>query len=151
MRAGIKLGHREEFYRADEGRILGSEEFVDETIHRIGETKPARRKGGQNHPRPTFDALALVSAVEMICRLDRAEFCGPGKKAAVVAAKEALIVVGHEAGANMKVLSSITGISSSALSRRLDTARCKARRDKAAANLIEMVEKRYQRIAKSQA
>ena len=62
-----------------------------------------------------------------------------------------LIVVGHEAGANMKVLSSITGISSSALSRRLDAARCKARRDKGAADLIEMVEKRYQRIAKSQA
>ena len=151
VRAGIKLGHREEFYRADEGRILGSEEFVDETIHRIGETNPARRKGGQNHPRRTFDAPALVSAVEMVCRLGRAEFCGPGKKAAVVAAKEALIVVGHAAGANMKVLSSITGISSSALSRRLDAARYKARRDKDTADLIEKVEKRYQRIAKSQA
>lgn len=149
--AGIKLGHREEFYRADEGRILGSEEFVDETIHRIGETKRARKRGDQNHPRRLFDAPALVSAVEMVCRLDRVEFCGPGKKAAVVAAKEALIVVGLEAGANMKVLSSITGISSSALSRRLDAARFKARRDKGAADLIEMVEKRYQRIAKSQA
>src|SRR6266851_1860335 len=35
--AGMKLGHREEFYLAEEGRILGTEEFVDATIHRIGE------------------------------------------------------------------------------------------------------------------
>ena len=41
--AGIKLGHCEEFYAADEGRILGSEEFIDATIHRIGETGRANR------------------------------------------------------------------------------------------------------------
>ena len=151
VKAGMKLGHREEFYQAEEGRILGSEEFVDETIHRIGETTRTIKHGGQNHPRRSIDAPALVSAVEMVCRLDRAEFCGPGKKAAVVAAKEALIVVGHEAGAQMKVLSTITGISSSALSRRLDAARCKARRDEGTADLIKKVEKHYWRIAKSQA
>src|SRR5712691_8142515 len=39
--AGIKHGHRDEFYAAEEGRILGSEEFVDATIHRIGETRRA--------------------------------------------------------------------------------------------------------------
>jgi hypothetical protein len=33
----MKLGHKEEFYRADEGRILGSEEWVAETKNRIGE------------------------------------------------------------------------------------------------------------------
>jgi len=27
--AGMKYGHREEFYAAEEGRILGTEEFVD--------------------------------------------------------------------------------------------------------------------------
>src|SRR6266446_6280450 len=37
--AGIKQGHCEEFYAADEGRILGTEEFGDATIHRIGEAK----------------------------------------------------------------------------------------------------------------
>src|SRR5437773_4061213 len=36
--AGIRLGHHEEFYLADQGRILGTEEFIDATIHRIGET-----------------------------------------------------------------------------------------------------------------
>ncbi|PYS73525.1 MAG: transposase, partial [Acidobacteria bacterium] len=34
--AGMKLGYQEEFYLANEGRILGSEEFVDATVHRIG-------------------------------------------------------------------------------------------------------------------
>jgi len=43
--AGMKLGHQDEYYLADEGRILGSEEFVDATIHRIGETALPRRKG----------------------------------------------------------------------------------------------------------
>ena len=37
VRAGMTLGHREEFYRADEGRILGSEDWVAETKNRIGE------------------------------------------------------------------------------------------------------------------
>src|SRR5438445_6542952 len=37
--AGMKIGHQEEFYQTDDGRILGTEEFVDATIHRIGEIK----------------------------------------------------------------------------------------------------------------
>ena len=41
--AGIKLGHCEEFYAADAGGILGSEEFIDATIHRLGETGRANR------------------------------------------------------------------------------------------------------------
>src|SRR5258707_9165834 len=41
--AGMKHGHRAEFYVADEGRILGTEEFVDATIHRIGETSRSNR------------------------------------------------------------------------------------------------------------
>jgi REP element-mobilizing transposase RayT len=36
VEAGLKQGHCREFYAADEGRILGSEEFIDATIHRIG-------------------------------------------------------------------------------------------------------------------
>src|SRR5262245_11195560 len=37
VRAGMRLGHQEEYYPAEESRILGSEEFVAETKHRIGE------------------------------------------------------------------------------------------------------------------
>jgi hypothetical protein len=42
--AGMKLGHQAELYLTDEGRILGTEEFVDATIHRIGETRRSVRK-----------------------------------------------------------------------------------------------------------
>jgi len=49
VEAGIKQGHCGEFYAADEGRILGSEEFIDATIHRLGETarsnRDAKKKG----------------------------------------------------------------------------------------------------------
>ena len=43
VEAGIKQGHCGEFYAADEGRILGGEEFIDATIHRIGETGRSNR------------------------------------------------------------------------------------------------------------
>jgi len=45
--ARAKLGHQEQFYETENG-VLGSEEFVDEMIHRIGEfdtrAAAARRK-----------------------------------------------------------------------------------------------------------
>jgi hypothetical protein len=37
LRGGMKHGHKEEFYRADEGRMLATEEWVAETITRLGE------------------------------------------------------------------------------------------------------------------
>ena len=48
--AGIKQGHCEEFYAAEEGRILGSEEFIDATIHRIGETGRSNRGAKEMAP-----------------------------------------------------------------------------------------------------
>ena len=120
VRAGMKLGHQAEFYCAEEGRILGSEEFVDATIHRIGETKPVGKnkdkRGAADAMR--FDAEALLTAVEKVCGLEREKFCGRGKDAALVRAKEALILVGHRAGASNKALSDLIGISSSTVSRR---------------------------------
>src|SRR5438552_902297 len=61
--AGMKLGHQEEFYRAEEGRILGGEEFVDATIHRLGETKRPRRASAAEGARESFDAERSVAAV----------------------------------------------------------------------------------------
>jgi hypothetical protein len=34
--AGIGLGHQSALYDLEDGRILGSEEFVEATIHRLG-------------------------------------------------------------------------------------------------------------------
>src|SRR5437870_3244227 len=143
--AGIKLGHRPEFYRADEGRILGSEEFVDATIHRIGETGSARKTRNKRGVTalPRFDAEVLISAVEKVCGLDREEFCSSGKSAVRVMAKEALILVGSKAGASLKVLSEITGMSSSTVSRRHMAASSKMRQRGEMNKLTDTIEKYY--------
>lgn len=122
--AGMKHGHREEFYLADEGCILGSEEFVDDTIHRIGDSGRMPRANGrkQNAEPLEFKPEALIAAVENVCGISRETFCGPGKNAQAVMAKEALILAGRAAGASMSTLSQITGLSSSTVSRRHDAA-----------------------------
>jgi len=124
--AGIKQGHCGEFYAADEGRILGSEEFIDATIHRLGETgrsnRAAKKKG---LPVCEVEPDRLVAAVERVCSIPREDFCGTSKRGPAIMAKEMLILIGLQMGASMKALSEIIGISRSALSRRHNAARRK--------------------------
>lgn len=141
--AGMKFGHQKEFYLADEGRILGAEEFVDATIHRLGETKRVLRGGDSLITSKEFDAVALLEAVEKICRIPRGDFCGPDKSAAAVTAKELFVLTGLQAGANMKVLSEITGLSSSAVSRRNEAAKFKVREKKEMRKLAASIQKAY--------
>ena len=116
------------FYAADEGRILGSEEFIDETIHRIGETDRSDRSIEKKaSPVCEFEPYDLVAVVEKVCRIPRENFCGPCKSAPAIMSKEMLILIGLQMGASTKLLSEIIGISSSALSRRHDAARLKVR------------------------
>lgn len=149
--AGIKNGHRAEFYQTDEGRILGSEEFVDATIHRIGESRrPAKRNKRTPKAQLEFDASALLSAVEDSCGIAKEKFCGPGKSSELISAKEALILVGRKAGASLKSLADLTGISSSAVSRRHDAARKKAAADAATSRLTKKIESLYLRQAEAE-
>jgi len=143
--AGIKQGHRDEFYAADEGRILGTDEFVDATIHRIGEATGATRSGKKKLTTGAreFDAPRLLLAVAKSCGIPKDKFCGPGKSSAVVDAKEMLILIGRQAGASVKTLSEITGISSSAVSRRHDAAKSKLRTDRELSKLAEKIESHY--------
>jgi putative transposase len=143
---GIKLGHQPEFYLTDEGRILGTEEFVDATIHRIGETRRAVRKerGVKVNQKFSAEALeALIEAVEKICRIPRAQFCGSGKRAGAVMAKEMFVLAGRQAGASLKILSEITGISSSAISRRHDAAIFKVRNNEELRKLAASIYEQY--------
>ena len=140
--AGMKLGHQEEFYLADEGRILGTEEFVDATIHRIGDSGRKVRRDNQKADKE-FNADALIEAVEGICRIPRGEFCGSGKSAATVTAKEMFVLTGCQAGASLKMLSEITGLSSSAVSRRHDAARLKVRENREIAKLAAIIREHY--------
>ena len=142
--AGMRLGHREEFYRAHEGSILGTEEFVDATIHRIGE----QGQGRSTVREPLvcerkFDGPALVALVEKFCGIAADEFCGVRKHAAVIRAKEAVILIGRKEGASVKELSVLTGLSSASVSRRYDIAVQKLRTDEQLRNLIAKIDRHY--------
>jgi hypothetical protein len=121
--------HYDEFDSADDGRILGSEEFVDSAIHRVGQTGRAQRPtdGRIGKPSEDFNAEALIAAVEAVLGVASGDFCGSTRSARAVAAKEALIVAGRQLGATVRELSEITGINSSNISRRYDAAMKRSR------------------------
>lgn len=143
--AGVKLGHREEFYFVDEGRILGTEEFVDATIHRIGETKRSPQMGYQDSSIASgrFHGDRLIAVVERVCGLPRKDFHGTGKSAGSVLAKEILVLTGRELGASNRVLSEVTGLSSGSVSRRYDAARLKMRESRELNKLTARIIREY--------
>jgi REP element-mobilizing transposase RayT len=125
VRAGMKLGHREEFYCADEGRILGSEEWVAETKNRIGEVPRGARP--QTKPRSRLDPEALMRAAEKVTGLAAGELYSGKKSRALVIVKEAAIVAGRELGVSNAELARLLGLDASVVSRRYESG--KARMD----------------------
>jgi putative transposase len=143
--AGMKLGNAEEFYAAHETGILGTEEFVDATIHRLGDT--GRRTLRRTEPEKSdFNPGALIIAVETICQVPKEDLCGPGKSKRTIRAKEALIAAGREAGASLSELGGMTGLSSSTLSKRCDSARRKIREDENLRRAKDEIAKLYNRL-----
>ena len=142
--AGLKHGHREEFYTSNDEQILGTDDFVDATIHRIGESR-RETVGSKKNPKAKceFQPHRLLVAVERICRISRGEFCGREKSAAAVNAKEMLILIGLQLGASRKTLCEITGISMSALSRRADSVRLKLVDDLDARHMAAEIAREY--------
>jgi hypothetical protein len=124
VQMGVKDRSIEEFHLSEDGRILGSEQFVDSTIHRIGDTGRAPRATDGRLPGQTADVntSALISAVELVCGVPRETFYGSTRSARATATKEALIVAGRRLGATVAQLAEITGIDSSNVSRRYDAA-----------------------------
>jgi putative transposase len=127
--AGAKLGHMDEYYSAGNEGILGSEEFVDAAIHRIWERDDKKPKQTRISDKIQFDGDRLVRAVESVLETERESFCGPGKSAVAVYAKEVLILAGVRAGALVKELSELTGVDPSTVSRRHDRARLRSKHD----------------------
>jgi len=121
--AGIKAGHREEFYGAEEGRILGSEEFVDETKKRVGEIPGGARPEMKKLSAPNLEWV--LEAAAKASGLTPEEICGRSKRRAVVTAKEAMIFVAHELGASNTAVARLMGVNISLISRRLDSANSK--------------------------
>lgn len=140
--AGIGMDYPEEFDSPAEGCILGSEEFVDTTIHRIGDIQ----RRCSEHPKKQdrrFDASVLISAVARVFGLSADNFCGSEKSARAVLAKEVLILIGREQGAGVSELSLIAGLNTSNISRRCDAARLKLQTDRKLAYAKAQVEKIY--------
>ena len=151
---GMKLGHNEQFYLSEEGQILGTDEFVDATIHRLGQTNRIGREG-QMKAHKEFNADALIEVVEEVCKIPRTEFFGSSKRANVVTAKEMFVFIGTQAGANLRLLAETSGMSSSTASRRNGAARLKVREEvkmsKLAKKILKLYRQRCLRIAESRA
>jgi hypothetical protein len=137
-------------YFPAESDILGSEEFVDDIIHRIGDVGKRPRRNSKKADRP-FDAEALIASVETVFGLRREKFCGRGKNAQAVMAKEVSILGGRNAGATLSDLSVIVDLDTSTVSRRNDAASQRVNADSKLAYAIDLVEKEYYaRIAELQ-
>jgi REP-associated tyrosine transposase len=135
MRAGMKLGHREEFYRADEGRILGTEECVAETKNRIGEIPRGARP--QVKARSRLDGVALMRAAQSVTGLHEDELCGGRKTRALVQVKEAMIIVGRELGASNADLARLLRLDASVVSRRHESGRSKMNESRETRRLVK--------------
>lgn len=88
----------DEFSLSDGGRMLGSEEFVDAMIHRLGDTgKPYKPTDGRLGltPPTDFDGAALIAAIEQVFELPREYFMGASRRhRSAVLIKEALLMSG---------------------------------------------------------
>ena len=87
---GMPITDDESIYSSAENDVLGSEEFVDANIHRLGTTdvRPVSRSPEQTL---LFNAECLITAAEAVFRIPRHEFSGPGKDKRSIMAKELLI------------------------------------------------------------
>lgn len=117
VKAGIGEPSQDEYYRASEGRLLGSDEFLEEIKHRVGEHRAAR-KGFE--PTSTED---LLNAAAKSSGLSRQELCSKSKNRETVAVREAVIVVGRERGISNRELAEALGIDGSAVTKRVEAAR----------------------------
>lgn len=142
--AGKRLGHQEKLYATDCG-ILGSEEFADSMIHRIGEHDvfaAARRRNDLKMARGC-DTDALLGAVEKVFQIGKEDLCG-GKASKIVDAKEALVLSGRRLGASLAEMSDLMGVNASTVSRRYDAAKSRLATDDHMSETVANLMKQYE-------
>ena len=128
-------------------KIVGSKEFVDETIHRMGE---ADKWAGKHRDVLPFDADLLLNVIEQVFEMERENFFGSGKNKRIITAKEVFILIGKESGATITEMSGIVGLHQSNAGRRSDAARQKCKTDPEFESTWKKVQEKYkQRIALS--
>ena len=99
--------------------MLGSEDFVEEIRHRVGEHRKVRA---------SFKRLSvedLLGAAEKSSGLSREALSGKRRDWRTVAVREAVIVVGRERGISNSELAKGLGIDPSAVTRRVEAARAR--------------------------
>ncbi len=136
----------EAFTILDGGRILGSDEFVDATIHRIGETgkvyKPTDGRLGREVVR--IDEAALIASAEQVFDLPREYFLGSGNRHRnAVLVKEAILASGCRIGASLAELSRLIGLTASTASRRHDSAQVRLKNDENFKTHVSRVVEQY--------
>jgi REP-associated tyrosine transposase len=144
VEAGIKAGHREEFYGAEGGRLLGSEEFVDDTKKRAGEIPRGARPEIKRRSVPNLEGV--IEAAAKASGLTPEEICSRSKRRAVVTAKEALIFVAHELGASNTAVAKLMGADSSLVSRRLDSAKRKMTDSGKVQKLVKLIRRLIRKV-----
>ena len=117
VEAAIGQKSQEEYYRAAEGRLLGSEEFLEEIKHRVGEHRSVR---GESR---VFTIEELLNAAVTTSGIKLEELCSNTKSRKTVAVKEAVIVLGKRSGIRNGKLASALGMDPSAVTRRIGAAR----------------------------
>ena len=147
VEAGLKLGHQDKLYATECG-MLGSEEFVDSMIHRIGEHDVYAGAHRRNELKavPDCDTQKLLAIAEIVFQIPKEDLCSRGKSSRLVDAKEVLILSGRRLGASLVEMSDLLGINASTVSRRYDAAKRRMADDvgmsEAVANVIRQYELR---------
>ncbi len=120
VEANLGQKSQDDYYRAAEGRLLGSEEFLKEVKHRVGDYRTAQRA-------PEGISIDdLLSAAEASSGLSRRELSSKSKNRKTVAVKEAVIVLGRELGITNRILAEALGVGPSAVTKRFETARARS-------------------------
>jgi REP element-mobilizing transposase RayT len=115
--AGVGEPSQAEYYRASEGQLLGSDEFLKEIKHRVGD----HRAPPKTIERTTIEDL--LNAAARSSGLTLQELCGKSKNRRTVAVRDAVIVLGRERGISNRELAEALGVDPSSVTKRAGLAR----------------------------
>ena len=114
---GIGEPSQAEYYRASEGQLLGSDEFLKEIKHRVGDHRAAPK---------TIERTSIEDLLNVAARssgLSRQELCSKSKNRRTVAVRDAVIVLGRERGISNRELAEALGVDGSSVTKRVEVAR----------------------------
>ena len=117
---------------------LGSEEFLKDVKHRVGEHRTPRSV------RQRIDVDNLLRASTSYSGLSREELCSGSKHRQTVAVRDAVIIVGRERGITNRQLAEALGLDPSSVTRRVDVARSRTNESQ---NVVELRKSMARRLS----